>query len=289
MTQYEVKYRGYREYIESRVTINNSMMAILAGTKLAAFTLSRSKGSDLTLKKLYPEVRHIGKFNLNADNAIKILADAEEHLAAVALTYALATHENFVIQSLDMLRAEGIAVTLDGSVVENRKVTAKSMHNILFQSSMCSAPNEWLLCFSLMREVRNCIAHNGGRVGNQVNDAFTAMSPNAKGEWERITGAPMADLIQAGRIVVGAGHISLAFAITKRLGREINKALVSIIPRNAWAQIAVEDYDQSTKTSRRPRNSDQWFRGLAGYVRFNYGPLKLNDSELHSAAASKGF
>src|SRR5690606_22350707 len=101
----EAKYRAYRDYVDSRVEVDNAMMALLAGSRLASNTLQLTGGSKRTLAELFPAVEHIERFNLRNDSARELLLDADRHLTSVALPYALATHEDFVVSSLATLTA----------------------------------------------------------------------------------------------------------------------------------------------------------------------------------------
>lgn len=103
----EILFRDYREYAASRVEVNNAMMALLAGSRLAAHTLSLTAGSNATLGQLFPAVEHIDRLNLRSDSARQLLQDADHHIASVAIPYALATHEDFVTDMLALVEGEG--------------------------------------------------------------------------------------------------------------------------------------------------------------------------------------
>lgn len=80
----EVKFAQYRAYEAQRVNANNAMMALLAGSHLASHTLKLTEGSDLLLPEIFPNVSHIGRFNLKTETATEILYAAEHHLSAMA-------------------------------------------------------------------------------------------------------------------------------------------------------------------------------------------------------------
>jgi hypothetical protein len=211
----ELLYPEYRNYLDTRVTVNNAMMALLAGSRLAGHTLQLTEGSQRTLGELFPAVEHIKRFNLRSDAARSLLHDADHHLASVALPYALATHEDFVISSIDLLRNEGFAIRRAG-----RSIKAWNMHDVLFNSSGYAIPGDLMQSFHLLREMRNCTIHVGGKVQPDLTTRIAAMGSSSTAEWQRLNGQPPSAVVQAGQVTLIAEHIFTAFAITKSLGRE---------------------------------------------------------------------
>jgi hypothetical protein len=278
----EVLYPGYRAYVENRIKVNDAMTALLAGSRLAAHTLQLTAGSSMTLGQVFPAVEHIGRFNLRSDEARNFLLDADYHLASVAVPYALATHEDFVMSTLNLLTAHGRTLVTHG-----KQVRAWNMHAVLFETVSVPEPDEWMQTFQVLRELRNCITHVGGSVSTRLRDAIVAMDSAARAGWERINlGLPPESIDQDGHLALTAEHIFSAFAVTKRLGREINTAIASELSKAEWATIAVDDFaDQTTK----PRNSSSWRRALLGFTRQHYPGLGILESELELAARARGL
>ena len=92
-----VEFPTFRRYEANRQEANNAMMALLAGSKLAVHTLQLTSGSKELLPRIFPGVDHIAYFNLATDEATRLLLDTAHHLGAVAIPYALAVHEDFVM------------------------------------------------------------------------------------------------------------------------------------------------------------------------------------------------
>jgi hypothetical protein len=277
----ELLYPEYRNYLETRVTVNNAMMALLAGSRLAGHTLQLTEGSQRTLGELFPAVEHIKRFNLRSDAARSLLHDADHHLASVALPYALATHEDFVTTSIDLLRNEGFAIQRAG-----KPIKAWNMHDVLFNSSGYAIPGDLMESFHLLREMRNCTIHVGGKVQPELTTRITAMGANSTAEWQRLNGQLPGAVVQGGQVTLIAEHIFTAFAITKSLGREINAALTSALPNSSWARIAVADYQAVTS---KIKNSSGWRRSLVGYARQYYESAQLTEAELEKAARDLGY
>ncbi|MFF7375945.1 hypothetical protein [Streptomyces paradoxus] len=277
----ELLYPDYRTYSETRTVVNNAMMALLAGSRLAGHTLQLTSGSERTLSELFPAVEHIKRFNLRSDVARSLLQNADHHLTSVALPYALATHEDFVMSSINLLRSEGATIQTGG-----KQIKAWNMHTVLFNSAGHSIPAEWLESFDLLREMRNCTIHAGGKVQPRLTDHIAAMGSASIAGWQRLNGQAPSDVVKSGRVELIAEHIFTAFAVTKRLGREINRALTTALPKASWARIAVEDYQ---KTTSKTKNSSSWRRSLLGYARLNYTPAQLGEADLEQAARSLGY
>lgn len=273
----EVRFPAYRDYYDNRVEVNDAMAALLVGSRLAGHTLSLTAGSTATLGQLFPAVEHIDRFNLRSDRARDFLNSADHHIASVAIPYALATHEDFVTGMIELLKSEGKTIIEHG-----KPIRAWNMHTVLFET--CGVPDpESVQTFHVLREMRNCITHAGGGVGQKLRDAVAGMGAAARSAWADINlgAAPEGIEDENGRLALTAEHVFTAFAVTKRLGREINAALAQALDKSTWARMAVEDYHaQSSK----PRNSAAWRRSLVGYVRYFYAAANLEEQDLESAA-----
>ena len=129
-----MEYPGFRRYEAVRQEANNAMMALLAGSKLAAHTLQLTSGSVRLLPEIFPGVPHIGYFNLRTDVAAQLLAEVGHHLGAVAVPYALAVHEDFVISTLELLDSLGRPTLAPGKKQDLAKndVKAWNMHEAVW-------------------------------------------------------------------------------------------------------------------------------------------------------------
>lgn len=282
MSLSEILFPEYRTHVANRVTVNNAMMALLAGSRLAAHTLSLTEGSTATLAEVFPAVEHIDRFNLRSDSARQLLNEADEHIASVALPYALATHEEFVMDMLELLKNEGRTLVTGG-----KQIKAWNMHEVLFQTCGYTPPPEWLETFQVLRELRNCIIHTGGSTSTRLDDAIVAMGASARAGWVKmhLSAQPEA-LVDKGRLVLTAENMFTAFATTKRLGREINAALGQELDTAAWARMAVEDFEATTSKS---HNSSAWRRSVVGYARQFYHGAGLTEQNLQQASRDLGL
>jgi len=278
----EISFRAYRHYIDDRVEVNNAMMALLAGSRLAAEALRPLSGSGATLGELFPGVEHIERFNLRSEPARTLLCQADHHIASVAIPYALATHEEFVVQMNELLKSEGVTL-----ITQGKPIKAWNMHEVLFASCSFALPSEWMQIFHVLRELRNAIIHGGGVVTSQLNTSIAVLEARARGRWAQMNLGQEPEALDdgTGRLALTPETVFTAFAATKRLGREINAALGSCLGSATWARMAVEDFAASTDKT---RNSSSWRRSPVGYARHNYAAASLSAEDLERAASETG-
>jgi hypothetical protein len=228
----EILYPAYRRYVSNRVEVNDAMTALLAGSRLAAHTLSLTAGSNATLAQLFPAVPHIERFNLRSDAARDLLYNADHHLASVAVPYALATHEDFVMEMLKLLAAEGRSLVIP----KKERLAAWNMHRVLFDTCGSTELEDWTQSFHVLREMRNCITHAGGEISQRLREAIADMGTVARVGWSNMNqGLPPEAVEVKGHLGLTAEHIFTAFAVTKRLGREINAVLNKELDGEEWA------------------------------------------------------
>lgn len=277
----ETNFPLYRAQEQSRISANNAMMAILAGSRLASHTLQLTEGSTVELGKLFPAVEHIERFNLKSDSARTLLRSADHHIASVAIPYALAVHEAFV---LDVLQ---LACNEMGRIAPS--VKAWNMHEKFFDACGASTPGPDLEIFHVLRELRNCIIHSQGvdktgRLATQIGNT----GADAKSTWERLnSGTEIQTLLNSSNeLHLEATHIFTAFATSKSLARQINTALTHALPVENWARIALQDFDETTS---KPKNSSSWRRSAKGYLAMHYAPVTFTNQQIEDAARRNGL
>ena len=271
------------------------MMALLAGSKLAAHTLQLTAGSSQLLPDIFPGVDHISYFNLRTDVATDLLLDTGHHLGAVAVPYALAVHEDFIMTVLQTLTGLGYTQLAPGKSpnLSKNRITAWNMHEALFLTLGKSIPARGtnpisLELYHLLREMRNCQIHNGGSVTlapnlqGQVRD----ISPAAEAEWKRLAKRDAAGVCRSADLRFTTHDIFTVFAVTKSLGRSINEALRDGLAAAQWAAICVTDY--AAQSSKPPR-SEPWLHSLLGHAAVSYGACKLSREDVVAAAVETGY
>lgn len=276
-----VRYREYRDYDKRRIDINDSMMALLAGSQLASHMLQLTDGSQYLLGEIFPNVTHIARFNRTSDVARKILLDAESHLGAMAVPYALALHEDYIIGATEFLVEVGI---MTANEVQN--LNASKMHSAFADACGASFSEPLLQVFHLIRRMRNCQIHAGGRANQSVVNYLDDMNLMAKQLWQSLTHAPLPVLEVGTPIIFEQKELGATLAATKRLAEEANGFLATVYPRSKWAHRLVADW--RTEFGSRQLNPVQTLRKVRGFSRMYYGELALTDAEIEQALDASG-
>ncbi|MBA1835620.1 hypothetical protein [Corynebacterium wankanglinii] len=289
MAQGEIRYPDYLKFKQQRQDMNTAMMALLAGSQLAANTLNLTAGSDQTLREIFPRVSHIERFNLRSDVAQRNLQEAEAHLARIGIPYVLALQEAYMKSALDLLRQDGIAIRgSDGEL--NPPITMANMHEVFAASCGTGAltgPSGMLELFHALRLIRNGVIHRNGEYSPSLLNRLQSLPADAESYWEKVAGhSPNNVLTSDGGLRLNSGELVLSFGVNKSLAISVNAALGSAVSAEKWAEIAVEHFASGTNA---PKNSSSWARSLKGFVRHNYAPVQITPAQLQTAAVAGGY
>ncbi len=261
-----VRFRHFRDYDEQRVLVNDSMMGLLAGSKLAAQTLRLTEGSESHLADIFPGVPHIRRFNLRVDRASDVLLNAEDHLAAICIPYLFAAHEAFV-------KHAALQICVDSGLLSNSKFRAasmESMHETLADLAPTGTdfPADSLALFHVLRAMRNAIIHSNSRLTETRHlDAIMQADADAKLLWTRLTKLAYPSYQQNDALNPTLEMLIATLAVTKRLADETNEILQQVLAPADWQRIAEQDW---TMNGIHTGNTDQRERRKAGFIRHNY-------------------
>jgi hypothetical protein len=296
-----MEFPAFRRYESTRQHANNAMMALLAGSELAVHTLQLTTGSSRLLPEIFPGIDHIAYFNLKTADAVDLLTNVGHHLGSVAVTYALAVHEDFIRNVLDMLSNPKNHVQASNMHEENKggdqstdclpknHVQASNMHETVWSTLGQPLPPSGscvsLEHFHLLRRMRNTHIHNGGVISPGLKGIPYSMSMPAAKEWRRLSHRTPEEVLQTGQLQFTIFDIFLAFAVTKSLGRVINNLLRDHVPVEAWSTICVDDYKE---VSSKLVGSDRWLRGLLGHAAMHYAAKPLSEGDVIDAAVEAG-
>jgi len=269
-----VNYLAYREHEHLRVQTNDTMMGLLAGSKIASQTLNLTSGSKLQISEIFPKVEHIRRFSLKTERAQEILENAEYMLGILAVPQVIALQEDLMVGMLRLLEEH---VPGAGNLTKNAK--AADVHERVQDSTGKSFTPESLELFHLVRVARNTHIHNGGKADATLINRISNTNPQSYQVWTTITKATFPDYQLGDKVTLGLAELIGILAITKRLAEEANDILQRDLPKNVWADIAVKDW---VKT-RKPGDTNQLNKQLLGLVRRHYGPLGLTEQELQAA------
>lgn len=252
------------------------MMALLAGAGMASHLLQLTRGSRHLLPEVFPQVPHIGRFNLRSELARKILDSADTHLGAMAIPYALAIHDDFLRECIDLLVTAQAGTAKQAT--DANPLAAK--HKLIAQSTGGVFNTDSMGQFTTIRLMRNCMIHEGGRADQKLLTHLATWTSSIAAGWVQLTGNDPRQLRLGAELSFGHGEMILALAVTKVLAREANRFLQPALPRSQWADMLITDLVDSDAHVLRASDFRRRARGLA---KFDYAPLKLSDNELADA------
>ncbi|MFB0616196.1 hypothetical protein [Streptomyces sp. AGS-58] len=277
-----VRFPEYRAYEQARIRASDAIMALLAGSRLAENTLQLTAGSTRLLPEIFPAVPHIRRMNLSTANAQSLLAEAETHLSAMAVPYALAIHEDFVHTCFGLLIRAG-----QMTQAEADSTKAYSMHAAFEKKVGQSLPRDSIQQFHLIRQMRNAVIHAGGMPETRLIQAAGGLSQSAQDQWIKVTGdRPQTRIVPGVPVTFSHGELILALAVTKRISQEMNYLLRDRLKREVWADISLEDFESQHATL---KHISQKTRKLPGFLSTYYSPLNLTSGELNSAMQRAGW
>lgn len=282
----EVRFPEYRTYSASREEANSAMVALLAGSEIAQHTLRLTAGSDRLLPEIFPGVQHINWFNLKTEKATEILSRTGHHLGTVTITYALALHEDFATSVIGRLGELDVRIALPEGTRDLKAHNAHEALQLTLGADMDADGQVALEHFHVLREMRNCQVHNGGRSNERLRRQLAGLTRPAVARWTELMRRCPEPIAVGTPLEFSIFEIFGVFATTKALARSVNRLMAAELPSMLWAKVAVEDYaDLST----RQRGTLAWARGLAGHSRSSYGATALTLGETLATAVEAGY
>lgn len=264
----KVHFKHYRDYLEQISLVNDTVMGLLAGSKLSEQLLSLSEGSTALLGDIYPGIQDINRFNLPVAKARDVLDDAENLLVILAVPQILALHESLMLDILGIL----------GS---NARPSAAQMHETFEDKTGLSFPSEELALFHLLRLARNEHIHNGGVTRAYFAKERRKLPSKANDTWIQITGESFPVYKTGDRVILNVPFLIGTLAVTRRLTSIANRHLSQVIPVPHWADLVVQEWSLERRTG----NEQQQMRRIRGIARRFYSAIEISDSELEAAVA----
>lgn len=269
-----VHYPEYREHQRQRVQTNDTMMGLLAGSKLASQTLTLTSGSKLLMSEIFPGVEHVRRFNLRTDRAREVLNEAETLLGVLAVPQVIALQEHLLVGMLKLLE-QNVEVLSNIS----KDVRAVNAHESLESATGRNFSADSLDLFHLVRLARNTHIHNGAKASPALVKAVASTDARVLGVWESITKTSFPVYQVGDEVKLGLSELIGILAVTKRLAEEANSLLQRALPKSAWADIVILDW----LDNRKPGNAQQQDRQLIALSNRHYGPISLTEAELEAA------
>jgi hypothetical protein len=271
-----IQFPEYRQYEAIRVEINNAMMGLLAGAQLAVHLLKLTEGSDQLLPRIFPGVPHIGRFNIQSSAARQILTEADVHLGAMAVPYALALHEDYARTCVAFLERATLATR-----AEAENLTPATIHEFIRDKTQQTLPAASLEQFHTLRLMRNALIHRGGRASRSLIEQVNTWSLDTEAGWKNITGRTLRGIKEGEVLQLGHGELILTLAVTKNLARRLNEILQAALQKSLWADVLIEDLMNYGPGL--PRDPHNQMRKAKGYARYFYAALGLSEHEIKDA------
>lgn len=243
---------------------------------MASHLLQLTRDSKHLLPEVFPEVPHIGRFNLHSELAHKILDAADVHLGAMAIPYALAIHDDFLRECIDLLVTANACTAKQAA--QANPLAAK--HPLIAQSTGGVFNADSMGQLTTIRLMRNCMIHEGGRADRTLLNNLATWTSSIEAGWTKLTGNNPRQMRPGEELSFGHGEMILALAVTKVLAREANRFLQPALPRSQWADMLIADLVDSDAHVLR---ASDFHRRARGRAKFDYAPLQLSDDELTDA------
>ncbi|BBY46825.1 hypothetical protein MARA_02550 (plasmid) [Mycolicibacterium arabiense] len=272
-----IKYKQYREYEAARIAASDAMMALLAGAQLATHLLQLTEGSDQLLPAVFPNVAHIRRFNLRSDAARRLLDNADGHLGAMGVPYALALHEDYLKSCIFLLEQAGLVAPRTSE--RSRLATQHDIIATASNETFSAVPRSQI---DTLRLMRNCLIHAGGRADNALVTQVAGWTTDAANQWMKVAKRSPRTL-QVGDVVeFGHGEMIVALAVTKTLDRQVNVMLQKTLPRDVWSDMVAAELAEQSPSLVRSSTASRKVKGLAKQF---YSPLALTEQELAASIA----
>jgi hypothetical protein len=286
-----VRFPAYRQFSAARIEINDAVMALLIGARLGEHALKTSAASrGALLPSLYGQIPGIARVNRTAGDAAQLLADAETHLAYMAIPYALAVHEDFLVSAAIMVRDDGRDAATSGFALPRledlTKLSLETGHEYIAERCGTELDGTLLPLFHLIRRIRNRIIHAGGRPGSHLLPAYHGLPRDARESWEHLAGRPLPDAVESGRLMLEEGELVAVLAVSRNLVQKLNDLLAHKLSRGYWASLVVADYRAAYP--QRFGERDRRMRRVQGFANQSYRALRLTCDELATVLGEGG-
>jgi hypothetical protein len=276
------QFPAYRQYNATRSKINDSVIALLLATRLAQEHIRENSDPSERLAARFSAIPGIDRLNLTIDHAGKILGEAENDLAYMAISQVLGGHNAFITELLEILKLDNIHEPFH----DVREIKLETGHELIQVATGQILDKDELALFHLIRKIRNRIIHNDGTLGSYIASEYRHLNKNAKDRWERITSKPLDSISVDGRIALTESEIFATLSICTSLARQLNEAVASTISSGTLADIVVEDYKVTYPD--RFKQKDRRAKRVATFSKDNYSSRLLSADEIESAIERVG-
>lgn len=258
------------------------MMALMIGSRLASHLLAANMGSKTYLPDIYPAVPGISRMNRTVSESSRLLLDAENHLAAMAIPHVQGTFESLVDSVVTLLIKDG---KTQPTLSDRKRGLMGKLKYVACQTNMTFDAGD-LQLIDLVRCIRNCIIHNGSRPDERLTNVWNNLSQSAVSQWIKITGRELP--IHNNRIKVKGPELVATLAIAKHMAREASDYVAKELKPSTWSVVIVEDF-LSNYEKTIPTDSAQLRKKVFGWSRMYYQSAGIQDTCLEAELLKQGY
>ncbi|BDZ48612.1 hypothetical protein GCM10025867_08530 [Frondihabitans sucicola] len=274
----QVKFKEFRDLERRRVEASDTVWALLVGSRLAVQTLAAIPDQRSLLADEFPNLAHVQRMNQRLDRTARLIVESEGTACTMAMNFTFGLHEDFVRSCLRLLVSLGKATNGDAATNSDK------MHEVFSERTGHVADPDSLALFHLTRKVRNAFTHAAGLVRQDLVDHYATLSSTAQATWSELTSEEFRIPRVGEPAAFGVSGLIGALAVQKRLAYDVNLGLQLAVPRDAWADMAVNEYfAESGKSVKDPSAR----RSVIGYLRGGFGALNLSAAEIQAGIERK--
>lgn len=267
-----VQFPAYRRHDEARIRVNDTLMAILASSRLAESLLESVADKNLLLPEAFPDRPDLTRMNRSIADSHLLIGRAERQLVYMAIPYLLSVHEAYVVDCIEMVTERSAS---------DEQLRLEVVHSAFTESVGAELPADLLALFDLLRHLRNRIVHYAAVQGSHLREKWDALPSGAEGGWRNVAGRQLPIGRSDEELDLGVGELIASLMVVTRLGREVSNAMARALSRDRWADIVVADYREHHPAALAQRSTR--LRRCLGYAGTHYGALRLESAEIDDA------
>lgn len=190
------------------------MIALIVSSQISARFLSSENEPSKLLPEIFPDVGHIGRAAWKPEHARSILAQAEDHIATMAVPYILAVHEGFIRECRTL-----VGLSQSTRAWELHETLSRHASSVFDSGSLCQ--------FHVLREMRNSVIHNSGKAHQYLIDRVGDLTSSALQDWQKQTGFLPTGWQSGDDVHIRISDLIMALATTKVLAKEANRMIIA--------------------------------------------------------------
>jgi hypothetical protein len=202
----------------------------------------------------------------------------------MAIPYIWATYEVLIESSIEILVLAGMRRP---SQAERRQGTM-GRHRYLGLVTGSPFDSDHLALIDLVRNVRNCVVHEGRVINAGTSAAWSALSAAAEARWVGDTGRALQ--VAGPRLDILSGEVMGRLAITKHMARQVSALLGRTVSTATWSQVIIDDFLTNHPAPSMVVNDPPMLRRkVNGWNPTNYASAGVTSTELDAELRNRSL